>query len=100
MSESEPRQINFEARKAFVSQIKTGTIVKLGGISLRDVQPDNPYFPHWLHGTNVATNESGSIPFDDDNLPEIIQPQKEKPRILEDVGIQALGDVLKKISGS
>lgn len=75
MREGEPRQPNFEARKAFVEQLQPGDIVELDGVKIRFKSVDNKYFPFFIYGTDAKTGESRALRLQDGSLPVILERQ-------------------------
>ncbi|MFH2062621.1 MAG: hypothetical protein ABIJ46_00495 [bacterium] len=70
-SEKEPMQPDFCLRKALVAQIDKKTLIRYDNITLRDVHPDNLFFPFFLYGINTKTGENVTIRLDDNHLPSI-----------------------------
>lgn len=82
-SEREPSQPNFELRKALVARISSNTLVKHGDTTLRNVLPNNAYFPHFLNGENIETGERVTIRLDDNQLPIVLEGQKDEYSVLQ-----------------
>ena len=75
-SEKEPSQPDFDSRKALIARISDNTLVRQGNVTIRNVHPNNPYFPYFLYGENVETGESTSIRLDDDQLPILFEDDR------------------------
>ncbi len=81
--EKTPNTPNFESRRELVSHISNETLVRNhDGVTIRNVYPDNSYFPHFLYGIDVKTGEPVTIKLDDQNLPTTIEkevPPEQEP---------------------
>jgi hypothetical protein len=101
MREAEPIQPNFEARKAFVEQLKPGDVVALDGVKIRFKSVNNRLFPFFIYGTDVQTGESRALRLQDESLPIVLEQVAEPPptrsasmdREMQDAAL-AVGDPL------
>jgi hypothetical protein len=74
--EAQPRQPNFEFRKAGVAKIGKSDLVKYQGVTLENVFVDNQFFPHFLYGIDTNTQQSVAIELNDHEQPQILNREK------------------------
>lgn len=79
-------QPNFELRKALIAQFHN-KLVSYNNNILKNIYPDNRYFPHFLYGEDVETGEMVTIKLEDDRLPAVIEDKKTGKLVLHTPGV-------------